>query len=353
MMITLLPTADICEESTARARIQRRASGAQTHYNQIDLRSDFAPWKSTARHLLDAVVQISPIDSVKRRSAERYGMHAESVYAPARTRIEFRFDAPVHLLVMYDDGVRRDGETSIAGLAPSRLRHFANKLTFVPANKAYYEWHETTTPVRMTFLYLTPAKLQKFNEVSAAYIPRAIFDDPVIWGTATKLRAEIEREKSESAPYLEALANVLGFELSRSGQELARTSTLNRGGLAGWQIRDVIGYIEEHLDETIALATLAQLARLSRYYFCRAFKQSFGIPPHQYQLQRRIQWAKVLLSDPANSITEVGLSLGYSQSSSFTVAFSKITGQTPSEFRRSFSRGGNVTSGSGSHHQVV
>ena len=51
-------------------------------------------------------------------------------------------------------------------------------------------------------------------------------------------------------------------------------------------------------------------------------------------LQRRIERAKVLLADRANSITDVALILGYSFNSSFTLAFRKITGQTPSEFRR-------------------
>jgi AraC family transcriptional regulator len=49
-----------------------------------------------------------------------------------------------------------------------------------------------------------------------------------------------------------------------------------------------------------------------------------------------MQHAKALLSDRATSITEIGLRLGYSNSSSFTLAFRKITGQTPSGFRRNF-----------------
>jgi AraC family transcriptional regulator len=44
--------------------------------------------------------------------------------------------------------------------------------------------------------------------------------------------------------------------------------------------------------------------------------------------------AKVLLSDRANSVTDVALTLGYAFNSSFTLAFRKITGQTPSEFRK-------------------
>jgi AraC family transcriptional regulator len=97
-----------------------------------------------------------------------------------------------------------------------------------------------------------------------------------------------------------------------------------------------VGYIEEHLGAQIGLSTLAQLARLSQHHFCRAFKQSFGIPPHQYHVQRRIEQAKLLLADRSISITDIGFTLGYSQTSSFSVAFRKNTGWTPSEYRREF-----------------
>jgi AraC family transcriptional regulator len=306
----------------------------ERHFEQSALRSDFAPALSAGCDLFDATVQISPIESVKRHSTERHGIVTESIYAPARSRIEIRYDAPVHLLVLYEDGVRREGETSIDGLPPSRLRNFANKLTFVPAGHAYREWHETSTATRVTYLYLNSAKLQNSADADAAYAPRAFFEDSILWATATKLKSVIESNRPESMLYLEALANVLAHELSRSGQEPAQASPASRGGLASWQKRAVTDYIEEHLDERMSLVTLARLARLSQHHFCRAFKQSFGIPPHGYRLQRRVQRAKVLLSDRATSITDVALILGYSFTSSFTVAFRKITGHTPSEFRR-------------------
>jgi AraC family transcriptional regulator len=256
----------------------------------------------------------------------------ESIYAAARSRIEIRYDAPAHLLVLYEDGVRREGETSIDGLPPSTLRNFANKLTFVPAGHSYREWHETSTALRMTYLYLSPAKLGTSIDADTSYAPRTFFEDPILWATATKLKNVIERNQPESNLYFDA--SVLAHELSRSGRELARTFPASRGGLASWQKRAVIGYIEEHLDERVSLVTLARLARVSQHHFCRAFKQSFGIPPQGYLLQRRIERAKMLLSDRANSITDVALTLGYAFNSSFTLAFRKITGQTPSEFRR-------------------
>jgi len=128
---------------------------------------------------------------------------------------------------------------------------------------------------------------------------------------------------------------VLAHELLRLQQGSAPAKQLVRGGLAAWQQRMVTTYIEEHLAEPILLATLAGLAGLSTYHFCRAFKQSFGIPPHRYHTGRRIDRAKALLAKPAPSVTKIGLTVGFSETSSFTAAFRKATGLTPSAYRRS------------------
>jgi AraC-like DNA-binding protein len=79
-----------------------------------------------------------------------------------------------------------------------------------------------------------------------------------------------------------------------------------RGGLAGWQQKNVADFIEEHLDEDITLQQVAEVAQLSRYHFARAFKQSFGLPPHRYYMSRRMERAKELLQERTRSVTQVG-----------------------------------------------
>jgi AraC family transcriptional regulator len=83
------------------------------------------------------------------------------------------------------------------------------------------------------------------------------------------------------------------------------------------------------------LQQLADVAQLSRYHFARAFKQSFGMPPHRYHMSRRIERAKSLLEVPARSVTEVGMMLGFAETSSFTTSFRRSVGLTPSDYRRS------------------
>lgn len=106
-------------------------------------------------------------------------------------------------------------------------------------------------------------------------------------------------------------------------------------GLAAWQQRTATAYIDEHLSDSVPLATLAGLVGLSTYHFCRAFKQSFGVPPHRYHTGLRIERAKAFLARPAFSVTDIGLTLGFSETSSFTAAFRKATGLTPTAYHRS------------------
>src|SRR5215469_12790743 len=144
---------------------------------------------------------------------------------------------------------------------------------------------------------------------------RLFFEDKALWETAVKLGRLIE-SGSEDRHYCEALGVVLAHELMRQHDAECL-------------------YIEEHIAEQIPLATLARSVRLSAYHFCRAFKRSFGVPPHRYHNARRIEHAKTLLAQPARSVTEIALKVGFSETSSFTAAFRKATGTTPTAYRRS------------------
>jgi AraC family transcriptional regulator len=275
----------------------------------------------------DRAVQISPAELVTRRALTWSGMTAETVQVAAHESIELRFRAPLHLLVAWEQATRRTGESFVEGLPRSRLRDLRQKLTFIPAGREYYESIESRTQVRLMCCYFDPEQTPRSVRELA---PRLFFKDPTLWATTTKLRQQIESPKTENASYLDALGTVLAHELARSNAP----NNPPRGGLAAWQQRAVADYIEEHLADPISLATLAALARLSPFYFCRAFRQSFGMPPHRYHVNRRIEHAKALLAKPASSVTDIGLTLGFSETSSFTAAFHRLTGVTPTTYRR-------------------
>jgi AraC family transcriptional regulator len=286
----------------------------------------------------DATVEVFPPDIVKHHGVVQGGMGTEVVQATRRERTEFHFDAPVHLLALFERGARVAGESSVDGLPRSSLKDFEHKLIFVPAGHRYDDWQVPRTLTRVIYFYLDPVQPPMTSALApneAALSPRLFFEDAAVCGTALKLAALVESATVFNRLYFDALSLVLAHEVVRFACGRPRVEPRAHGGLAPWQQCIVVDYIEEHLDEQIPLVTLANLARLSTYYFCRAFKQSLGMPPHRYHTFRRVERAKSLLADANQSVTEVGLSLGFNETSSFTATFRKITGLTPTAYRRS------------------
>jgi AraC family transcriptional regulator len=296
------------------------------------------PQGSNATVLSHPTVEIFPPDVIRRRAITSRGMTAETVQTVDCVKVEYRFCGPMHLLVMYEDGVRRDGETFVEGLPRKILRRFAGKLTFIPAGHQYHEWHELRALSRLTFLYFDLGKLKLQFDTDIAdvpFTPRLFFEDEDLWHTALKLAELVESPALRDPLYFEALGVVVVYQLLRLHWNLPSSQPQAKGGLAVWQQRLATAYIEEHLADRIKLAALAQLARQSPFHFCRAFKQSLGMPPLRYQTKRRIERAKLLLAQPAMSVTDVGFTVGFGCSTSFATAFRKATGFTPSAYQRS------------------
>jgi AraC family transcriptional regulator len=294
----------------------------------------------TAIQAVDQIVQISPCDAVRRRSASWTGMDVEIVQANRRGRIDYRYCGPLHMLVIHERGVRQAGCTVIEGLPPSTLQDCSRSILFVPAGYAYHDWHEPRTLSRTAFFFFkspVPAPSPELGFPNSSLAPRLFFKDSALMDTALKLATLIESGRTDHRLYLEALGTVLLYELARTSQASYSSEGQTNGGLAAWQRRKAVTYIEQHLAEPISLAALAQMAGLSSCYFCRAFRQSFGVPPQRYQLSQRIERAKTLLAKHAASVTDVSVSVGYNDTSAFCTAFRRITGLTPSAYRRGIS----------------
>jgi len=207
----------------------------------------------------------------------------------------------------------------------------------VPARHRFYGWQTPRVLTRVTYIYIDlPDRL--FDRGSGiacpAISPRLFFFDQAVWDTALKLKAEVGNSDPWSREYAETLSLVLTHELFRLERTAPSAARPVRGGLPTWQQKRVVEFIEEHLAEEISLAALAELVDLSLYHFARAFTQSFGAPPHRYHMARRMDRAKSLLQRPTLSVTQIGARIGFRETSSFTRAFRKFTGLTPTEYRR-------------------
>jgi AraC family transcriptional regulator len=109
----------------------------------------------------------------------------------------------------------------------------------------------------------------------------------------------------------------------------------SQGGLAPWQVRRVTGFLLENLTEDLELRTQADLIGLSTSHFCRAFKVSTGMSPHQWLLKARVEKAKQHLLLSEIPIAEVALSVGFADQAHFTRTFSRLEGISPRAWQRS------------------
>ncbi len=92
-------------------------------------------------------------------------------------------------------------------------------------------------------------------------------------------------------------------------------------------------YIEENYMEDIAVSSVAKTLHYSDAYFCKIFKQCFGMSFVLYLTQVRIEKAKELLADLSVNIKEVSKMVGYQDSNYFTKVFKRMEKITPSEYR--------------------
>jgi AraC-like DNA-binding protein len=116
--------------------------------------------------------------------------------------------------------------------------------------------------------------------------------------------------------------------------DIASLPVGNAGGLAPWQVRKVKQHIEARIAHGIPLDELAQLVRLSTSYFSTAFKTTFGVSPHSYIVCCRVDHAKYRMLTSDAPLCEIALDCGLADQSHLSRVFRRVTGSTPSAWRR-------------------
>jgi AraC family transcriptional regulator len=103
--------------------------------------------------------------------------------------------------------------------------------------------------------------------------------------------------------------------------------------LSKTQLSRSIEYINEHLSQNLTLTEIAAELDLSQYYFCRLFKQSIGMTPHQYLIQQRVERSKQLLKQSEQKIVDIATQCGFANPSHFAKCFRQRMGISPQQFR--------------------
>jgi AraC family transcriptional regulator len=145
---------------------------------------------------------------------------------------------------------------------------------------------------------------------------------------------------------VEALAEGLGIaiaiDLARHLRAIDPEPEMIAGGLAPWQLRRIVGYIDSHPGATGNVTELSALCGISCRHLRRLFKQTTKQTLHEYVRDAWVAKAKSLLCDTELPLKEISSQIGFTDPSSFSMAFRRATGAAPRTFRQQFAKGGFV-----------
>jgi AraC family transcriptional regulator len=101
-----------------------------------------------------------------------------------------------------------------------------------------------------------------------------------------------------------------------------------------------IRFLYEKYSEPLSLADIAESAILSRFHFCRTFRDATGVTPGRFLSAIRIYQAKRMLLNTRMNVTDVAFAVGYNSLGSFSNHFTDSVGIAPGRFRRISQNGG-------------
>lgn len=166
-------------------------------------------------------------------------------------------------------------------------------------------------------------------------------EDPWLHGLFSLLiQDHVLNPQACEAPLLDSLAPALLAHLLRFYTHAAPPSQPARREtcLGNGMLRKIEQYLDEHLSEAIVLEDLARLASVSPGHLLRAFRQTTGVTPHQFLIDRRLAHARQLLGDPALSLECIARRAGFASASHLGETFRKRLGVTPGQFRAMHTR---------------
>jgi AraC family transcriptional regulator len=156
--------------------------------------------------------------------------------------------------------------------------------------------------------------------------------DKLAWMVACEIRKECKNDFPRGPMFLESAAMIFVAQLAYIVDGRASHADQARA-LSDARLREIVGYIDSNLHRSVTLSELSALVQLTPRYFCGAFKQAMGRPPHQYLIEQRVERARRLLADPELSVTDVALIVGFNSQSHMNNHFRRIVGVTPARYR--------------------
>jgi len=254
-------------------------------------------------------------------------------HCSGRVAHQFRHETETRLVALLEE-VGSPCEPRLHENQPCPIGYTPRHMDFAPAGMEVWGYSADIRFVKdatLTFdLAVLGERLATEFDADATATPRLRFSDDRIW-TVVKLLSDAVNDPDPSTQlYGDGLTAAIAARLFADPTEPGADGK----GLAPWQLRRIVEYLDAHLPQRIDLANLAALAGLSQSHFSRAFKASTGMAPYRWQLDARVRRAQALLIDTRASLDQVAEATGFADAVHFGRTFRKFTGATPAAWRR-------------------
>lgn len=244
-----------------------------------------------------------------------------------------------HVIMAYNGVMQRMERRSGKSVAIGTFRR--GVLIIIPEGSSS-RW-DIPKPVDVVQLYLPDARLKRVAEeagiaTTTDLLERTAHPDPITSRLILSASDATGGNGALDTLFRHQLTDLLATRLlaAHTGSPTMFRPTV--GGLSPKVLLRAIERLRSDSDADVSLDALASDAGLSRFHFCRAFKESTGLSPHSWLRQHRIEQAMNMLREPDESVVSIAAALGYSSQTAFAAAFRKLTGEAPSEWRRRHTR---------------
>jgi AraC family transcriptional regulator len=197
-------------------------------------------------------------------------------------------------------------------------------------------WETESATIKLS-MYLSSvlmhsaAEAMGINPDRVAVAPQLHVRDPRIEHIGWAVKAELESTEPLGRLYGESLGLALASHLLR---EYAPASASRwNGRLSRRRLQRVLDYIRQHLAQDLSLAQLAEIVDMSASHFKVVFKQSMGLPVHQYVIRSRVEYATSLIARGKLPLSDVALQAGFANQSHMARCMKRLTGITPAAVR--------------------
>jgi AraC family transcriptional regulator len=279
-------------------------------------------------HLFEAAAASDRLGWVGLEAARYCGAPPSEIHQPPLTHhTVILYTRPPEEMDRWDEGGNR------------YVRPSTGSISVVPAGQPVrWRWSGCKDTLH---IYLEPGLVARVAAEAFGLDPARVtvpplgdLDLPHLRATMLAVDAELMAGGAGGRLAAESLANVLAVHLLRHVLAPCRPERDRDGRLPRGKLCAVVEYVEEHLDAGLSLEQMAAVAHLSPYHFARQFKQTTGLPPHQYVIARRVERAKQLLQAGTGlSLADIAADAGFSDQSQFSHHFKRLVGVTPGRFR--------------------